>query len=499
MSDRSNTATDNDNPPSLVGGDMLSLITSGMYSNPLTIYREYLQNAADSIAASGQPGGGEVDIKIDVSARRVTIRDYGPGLSYMQAKKCLIPVSQSGKSRQHDRGFRGIGRLSGLAFGSSVEFLTRQNKKSPVTQIIWHGEKLRHGIENQLSVAEIISQCVTVDKINEGEYPASFFEVQVHEISRFAASSILNRDVVRQYIGEICPVPFEENFPFANQVFDLFLADCPLSMINVRLNEDISPVTRLHTNGIYGTEDHSDKFIEFETIRVPTPDSEEYAATGWIAHSSYLGALRKSLGIRGLRARVGNIQIGDDQVFDHLFTEDRFNRWCVGEVHILDPRIVPNGRRDYFEPNAYLRNLENHLGAVCRKLEQRCRMASKQRARRKRLSDFLDTLGSTYELVTSGYLSADTARQFSARKLSEIPNFRNDYADRSFSAEIKKLDDLEKSLKDFRFARYNRPLSGVASRDVRVYRKIFAILAETSSSPQRAKQMIEAILDYETT
>ena len=499
MSNRSNTPINHDDPPSLVGGDMLSLITSGMYSNPLAIYREYLQNAADSIAASGQPGGGEVDIKIDVSERRVTIRDHGPGLSYVQAKKCLIPISQSDKNRQHDRGFRGIGRLSGLAFGSSVEFLTRHNKNSSVIKITWHGEKLRHGIENQLSVAEIISQCVTLEKINEGEYPANFFEVQVHGIPRFAASSILNRDVVRQYIGEICPVPFGEDFPYANQVFDLFSADYPLSMINVRLNEDINLVTRLHTNGIYGAGDRFDKFIEFEAIRVPAPDSEEYVAVGWIAHSSYLGALRKSLGIRGLRARMGNIQVGDDQVFDHLFTEDRFNRWCVGEIHILDSRIVPNGRRDYFEPNTYLRNLENHLGTVCRKLELRCRMASKQRAKRKRLSDFLDTLDSTYELVTSGYLSADTARQLSVRKLAEIPNFRSDYAGRSFFTEIKKLDDLEKNLKDFLSTRYSRPLSGVVSRDVRVYRKIFAILAETSSSPQRAKQMIEAILDYETT
>ena len=30
------------------------------------------------------------------------------------------------------------------------------------------------------------------------------------------------------------------------------------------------------------------------------------------------------------------------------FTEERFNRWCVGELHILDSRIVPNARLDYF-------------------------------------------------------------------------------------------------------------------------------------------------------
>ena len=443
MPDRSSTPAEHSNSSSFVGSDILSLITCGMYTNPLAIYREYLQNAVDSIALSDQSDKGEVEINIDVSAKRVAICDYGPGLSYAQAKKCLIPISQSRKNRKRQRGFRGIGRLSGLAFGSSVEFLTRQNKNSPVTKVIWDGEKLREGVEKKLSVTEIVSQSVTVEKINEGEHPANFFEARVHGIPQFAASSILNRDLVRQYIGEICPVPFGENFPYANHISDLFSADDPLQMINVRLNEDVTPVTRLHTNGIPGTGGLFDKFVEFEEIKIPAPDNEEYAAVGWIAHSSYLGALRKSFGIRGLRARVGNIQVGDDKTFDHLFTEDRFNRWSVGEVHILDSRIIPNSRRDYFEPNAHVRNLENHLGAVCRKLEQRCRTASAQRARRKRLSDFVDTLNATYELVTSGYLSADTARQFGAQKLVEIQNFRKDYADNDFSAEIGKLDNLE--------------------------------------------------------
>ena len=199
-------------PFTLVGGDILGLITSGMYSNPLAIYREYLQNAADSIALSEQPYKGKVEIKIDVLGKQITIRDHGPGLSYVQAKKCLIPISQSNKRRQHDRGFRGIGRLAGLAFGGTVEFLTRHNGKAPITKITWDGDVLRNGIEKKLPLAEIIARCVTVERIDEGEYPANFFEVQIKGIHRYAASSILNRNIVRQYIGEICPVPFGEIF-----------------------------------------------------------------------------------------------------------------------------------------------------------------------------------------------------------------------------------------------------------------------------------------------
>ena len=102
---------------------------------------------------------------------------------------------------------------------------------------------------------------------------------------------------------------------------------------------------------------------------------------------------RKRLGIRGIRARAGNIQIGDENVFEHLFPEERFNRWCVGEIHIMDSRIVPNGRRDYFEPGPHTRNLENQMAAVARRISARCRTASTARNKEYKFQAALDSDG----------------------------------------------------------------------------------------------------------
>ena len=95
---------------------------------------------------------------------------------------------------------------------------------------------------------------------------------------------------------------------------------------------------------------HIGNCFQLEIRRTTFTSSKKYAyhqsmaasdaAVGWIAHSSYLGAIPKGNRIRGIRARLGNIQVGDERVFDHLFEEERFNRWCVGEVHILDSRIM---------------------------------------------------------------------------------------------------------------------------------------------------------------
>jgi molecular chaperone HtpG len=102
----------------------------------------------------------------------------------------------------------------------------------------------------------------------------------------------------------------------------------------------------------------------------------ETGATAWIAHHEYVRSIPPSLGIRGLRARISDLQVGESNLFDDIFKEPRFNGWTLGEIHINDPRIVPNGRRDNFEINHHYYNLLVQLGPVAATITQRCRSAS---------------------------------------------------------------------------------------------------------------------------
>jgi 23S rRNA maturation mini-RNase III len=77
--------------------------------------------------------------------------------------------------------------------------------------------------------------------------------------------------------------------------------------------------------------------------------------------------------------RCGNVQVGDERMFEELFPEARFNAWSVGELHVIDPRIVPNGRRDHFEQSVHFHNLLTHLSPVAREITRRCRNSSIQR------------------------------------------------------------------------------------------------------------------------
>ena len=483
-------------PEVLVGGDIFSLITVGMYNNPLAVYREYIQNTADVIATSGRSRRGKVEIKLDPAGLRIRIRDNGPGLSFDAALRTLIPVACSEKRLGVDRGFRGIGRLAGLAFAQTVTFITRAQDDQHVTRIVWDGPKLRRSIAENTQIERSIRESVTVETFPGSEWPAHFFEVEVSGIGRYAAGLILNREAVRAYIGEVCPVPIASQFPFASEVENLFGKDEVPLVLDVILDDEILPVTRRFSNKIRFSSGREDHFTDFEKIDIPAVDGNGRAAIGWVAHSSYRGVIPKDVGIRGIRARAGNIQVGDETIFGHLFPEDRFNRWCIGELHIVDPRIIPNGRRDYFEPGPHIRNLENHLGMFVRRIIKRCRDVSAKRNKEHKFKSTLQEIEEMYDLAAVGYLSPEGAKTLVGQALERIQTIKEDVDTLNGYTEeyLERLGSLEQRLGSFQANGSRLPFEGVAASEVATYRKVFQALAEVSPSPRTAKELMEAVL-----
>src|SRR5947199_3823234 len=96
-----------------IGKDVIELLTSGMYVSPVTIYREYIQNAADSIDEARVQGllteknRDDVSITFDHAARSVVIRDTGVGINAATAVPILLAMGASPKRGTQARGFRG--------------------------------------------------------------------------------------------------------------------------------------------------------------------------------------------------------------------------------------------------------------------------------------------------------------------------------------------------------------------------------------------------------
>ena len=476
-------------PGVTVGPSILGLVTSGIYDDPLAIYREYIQNAVDELSRLDGVEG-KVEITIDPSQKRVSICDNGPGLTYQECLDDLIPISQSKKCLGRDRGFRGIGRLSGLAFSESVTFLTRASAREPVTRVVWS----RTGLADR-ATEQGFPNWVSVETLDDCDYPEHFFRVEIDGVSRHAAGMLLNREAVRGYISEVCPVPLSPDFPFFGNIHAIFPTQESPYSLRITLDGEEQPIHRQYDSTIAFAGNKEDHFSEFEEVRVPSIDGRGDAAVGWIAHSSYLGAIPKGNRIRGIRVRLGNIQVGNEQVFDHLFEEERFNRWCVGEVHILDSRIIPNGRRDYFERDPHLRNLENHLSPIIGRITGRCRTASSSRNKEKRLVSAIGDIEDMYELAASGCLAANDAESFVKKALKSLEKMYQDMGSVLFGDEpIERLSVVEANLRNFYPNGTSFPLASVSPSEVDTYQKVFGAVAGSAPSPRSAREIIDAVL-----
>ena len=486
---------ENKETTALSGAGLLGVVTTGMYDNPLSMYREYIQNAADAVAGKEIPERARVGIAIDIARRRVSIRDNGPGLCPEMALERLLPIGLSDKRLGTDRGFRGIGRLAGLAFAKRVSFSTRACQNQEVTRITWHSDRLPEAATVKSDLNQAILSCVDVETLPGTDYPEHFFDVEVEDVALHSAGLLLNRDAVREYIGEVCPVGLSAEFPFADRVEGLFNhPEGPLTL-EVLLGGDSEPIERPYGESIRFSANREAEFTELEVLRIPSVDGDGEAAVGWIAHTSYLGAIPKQQRVRGIRARVGNIQIGGEGVFDDLFREERLNRWSVGEIHILEPRIVPNARRDYFQPGPHLRNLENHLRPVLRKVAGRCRAASRARNRDQKTLSLIGKIEDTYKLAMSGYLAKDYAAVLVRSALEQIPSVREKaLASPLGNRSVTRLDVVEARLNDYNGEPSCHPFGDTPAATVSAYQKMFQALAEVSLSPSAAQELMLAVI-----
>lgn len=366
----------------LVGHDLLELLTQAMYIDPLTIYREYIQNATDAIEEArrqrifGTNEVGRVDVHIDLPERAIRIRDNGASIPRGLFIQRLLAIGLSNKRGKGLRGFRGIGRLAGLGYCQELVFRGRVEAREPVTEIIWSARKLRDLLNTDWPAHDLqsaMSEIATANRISGDSWPARFFEVELRKVLRIKNDVLLNPDAVHEYLSQVGPVQFRGDFDYSDRIKEFLHRHGTGEVIDLVINGNIT-VQRPHESNFAPAPKLNDSFSGIEFFEVPGLDGLD--AIGWVLHHSYLGALPKRLNVNGLRVRAGNIQVGGSDIFADLFTEPRFNSWCVGEFHILNKKILPNGRRDNFEQSVHYVNFQSHVSKIATELSHACRARS---------------------------------------------------------------------------------------------------------------------------
>lgn len=351
-----------------VGKNILDNLTTGMYSDSKVIYREYIQNACDAIShaiGDGLTGADEplIDIYIDESKRYISIKDNGTGVSASAFQQDLGDIANSNKERGKDKGFRGIGRLCGLAYCKTLKFTTSALGEDTKSIMVCDAKKMRYMLnENKkYTLADIWSSIVSYESLPE-KSNEHYFEVELIDINQ-ENTDLLNSKKIRDYLSFVAPVPYKNTFILRNQIYDHAKA------INYAIDEYCIKVNGSQIFKEYTTrlkEESGNTLKIYDEISQLyfhdlIDDNGQLLGWIWIGLSRFEKQIPKINQMRGLRLRSANIQLGEDDVLKDLFKELRGNYYFIGEVFATSKQLIPNSQRNYFNENETRVDFEDKL------------------------------------------------------------------------------------------------------------------------------------------
>jgi len=405
----------------IFGKYLLDSISIGMYNNPLMLFREYIQNSTDSIdelakrfKARKSQSKRAIEISINGQNHSITIKDYGVGVSIYQARHMLHNVGVSSKKQGIDRGFRGIGRLGGLGYCDTLRFVTKASGENKYSISTWDCKKLKHIIANNKSSIEARNAIEQITQLELHSYKKNiqdnFFIVEMLNV-KSSRNILLNVPAIKDYISQVAPVPFQvKNFSWSKTINSRLRLKVPkYSIYDIYVNGE--QIYKPYKDTIIINKSLVDKiqnvdFIEFK-------HDEELLAIGWVANLALLGAISKASGTDGLRLRSGNIMVDNKEILSTFFREKRFNKYLLGEVHIIN-KLILNSRRDDFEDSVYKENFFNSFAKeIGIPFSRKIREVSMQRSLARTTAAAKDIVKVAKRITRNGYLS-----QFQKEKIT---------------------------------------------------------------------------------
>lgn len=364
-----------------VGAFVLETLTTGMYTNPLDTIREYIQNGLDAILEIAPTSGnmpGTIEIEIDSTYKQLVIRDNGAGVPHSQVRDRLVNIGMSNKDLTQYAGFRGIGRLAGIAYCRRLIFRTKAFNETVESSVEYECEDIKRsllpGMRQVAELTEVLEKHTKVEQRSLDNDPVSqhYFEVIMDGISE---DIFLNWASMETYLSQVAPVNFDaQRFLYAPRITEwvkenhVILPTIRLVLRDLRRSQEreiFKPYTTTTlTTRPYKGMSHTCR-IEDIIFFPDAPYREDTRYWIWYAKTPLLGSIEDK-SVAGFRLRLKNIAIGGPERVEELFSlthsgNARFNAWYIGEIHILSSQVIPNARRDGFEDVGDWPNIKKEL------------------------------------------------------------------------------------------------------------------------------------------
>lgn len=519
------------NESPIAGKFLLEILTKGMYSNPMHIYREYIQNSADSIDMAVTSGlidrsETEIHISIDEKKRTVCVKDNGIGIQHDIAKVKLLSVGASDKDGVNERGFRGIGRLGGLAYAEKVQFVTSAAGENVKTIMNCDCNRMQQLLQkSNTETSDIMNTFEEISSFKEETEDSNkhYFEVRLFGVPE--ESGLLNEDKVIRYLAETAPIDFDvQQFTQAKMICETFSnKGFPISCYKILHGSRRKPIYKLYSRALSTGKQERTKIRDYvrniEIIYREASDGRPLYI-GWLAITDFSGIISDEA-VQGIRLRKGNILVGNNTTFAKFFPSEGSvaNRMFAGEIYALHDELIPNSQRDDFEPGRIYNEMILALSEWARTINKKYRRGtSEANSALRNLKKLNDEQKELEMKIDLGVITSDEKREqitdkmesISRKRESEEKKVRNALANGVFDPDKtetieKTLSQTEKATKNINklnakivnadFATKNDLPSSYSRDERKLYQRIIAVIdTYFSSTPEKAEELRQKII-----
>lgn len=339
------------------GANILENLTTGMYQDSRVIYREYIQNACDQIDKAIHnsllsKNEAKIQIWLDADSRCISIEDNATGIRASEFERTLANIADFDKKLGEDKGFRGIGRLCGLAYCRELIFTTTAKGENIISIMKCDAAKMRALIsENERgqkhTANDVLHNIYSFDTKPTSDLDSHWFKVELIDIN-IENKDLLDFREIKDYLSFVAPVPYQNTFIYQTEIYN------HAKEINYLIDEyqiflNGEPIFKKYKT-TFKTRNGEDKIFGIECKDI-LDNHNNLLAWVWIGVSRFKAVISKDCNMRGLRLRKENIQIGNEDALQKLFKEDRGHHYFIGEVFAVSKDLIPNSQRDYFNEN----------------------------------------------------------------------------------------------------------------------------------------------------
>ena len=351
-----------------VGGELLDILSKGLYSDARDALREYVQNSVDAHAKT---------VHITVDGPVVTVRDDGDGMDFDTLRRARR-LGASDKGIQSNVGFRGIGIYAAFGMCETLTIRTHQANAAELFSLTIQFGAMSRVLERDrdaprrsgIALTDLLYEHTEfVRNDYSGDATDQFTMVRLEGLQPEYRSQLSNMSEVHGYLLNTLPVLFPESKygPTVNQWMRDELSLNPIRVVLRVGKEPEIVVTPQLAKGVH------------EPQASPIKDAEgRNLAFMWYALSSsreQVSADKVPAGdsdVSGFLLKIKGFTLGNRSNVKHLWPlvgARALYHHYTGEIHVLDNAgAIPNAARNDLEAgrsrDVLFRHLEDKFAAL---------------------------------------------------------------------------------------------------------------------------------------